>query len=205
MTERGAAPGSTSRSLLDDARHADPIAWRRLVLLYAPLVAGWCRRSGIAEQDVLDVMQEVFAAVANNLDRFRKDRPSDTFRGWLLAITRHQAVDAIRRRSREPAGAGGTEAWKLLEEVPAGAAAVVAAAAADPVAEGDGFADVLRRALDSIRAEFAESTWRAFWGVAVDGRTAADVGADLGMRPGTVRVAKSRVLMRLRRELGDLG
>ena len=65
------------------------------------------------------------------------------------------------------------------------------------------FDDLLRSALDAIREEFHESTWKAFWGVVVEGRTAADVAADLEMKPGTVRVAKSRVLLRLRRELGD--
>ena len=39
--------------------------------------------------------------------------------------------------------------------------------------------------------------------VVVDGRETNDVAADLGMRPGTVRVAKSRVLKRLRLEVGD--
>jgi RNA polymerase sigma-70 factor (ECF subfamily) len=62
----------------------------------------------------------------------------------------------------------------------------------------------LNKALESIRGEFHERTWRAFWGVAVEGRTAADVAADLQMKPGTVRVAKSRVLLRLRCELGDI-
>jgi RNA polymerase sigma-70 factor (ECF subfamily) len=60
------------------------------------------------------------------------------------------------------------------------------------------------RALDRIRAEFEERTWSAFWRMAVEGRTAKDVGADLAMSPGAVRVAKSRVLRRLRQELGDL-
>jgi RNA polymerase sigma-70 factor (ECF subfamily) len=53
--------------------------------------------------------------------------------------------------------------------------------------------------------EFEERTWQAFWRTAVDGRSAADVGAELGMTPGAVRVAKSRVLHRLREELGDQG
>jgi DNA-directed RNA polymerase specialized sigma24 family protein len=35
-------------------------------------------------------------------------------------------------------------------------------------------------------------------------RTARDVAAELSMSPGAVRVAKSRVLQRLREELGDL-
>ena len=64
--------------------------------------------------------------------------------------------------------------------------------------------ELLRKALESIRGEFHERTWQAFWGVVVEGRTAADVAADLDMKPGAVRVAKSRVLLRLRRELGDL-
>jgi RNA polymerase sigma-70 factor (ECF subfamily) len=38
----------------------------------------------------------------------------------------------------------------------------------------------------------------------VEGKSPKDVGAELGMSPGAVRVAKSRVLHRLREELGDL-
>ena len=62
---------------------------------------------------------------------------------------------------------------------------------------------LLQKALASIRNEFHERTWQAFWQVVIEGRAAADVAADLDMKPGTVRVAKSRVLLRLRRELGD--
>ena len=194
------AVGSTSRSLLEHAKSRDPSAWKRLVVLYAPLVATWCRRFGIPEQDVVDVLQDVFASVSKDLGRFRKERPSDTFRGWLFTIARNHSTDRLRRRGREPSAAGGTEAFVRLNEAPdrRGAPALDAV-------EDAAFDEVLRRALDSIRGEFAETTWRAFWGVVVDGRSAADVGADLGMRPGTVRVAKSRVLLRLRRELGDVG
>lgn len=196
------AVGSTSRSLLERAKSKDPAAWKRLVVLYAPLVATWCRRFGIPEQDVVDVLQDVFASVSKDLDRFRKERPTDTFRGWLFTIARNHATDRLRRRRREPPAAGGTEAFVRLNEAPD--------RRGSPASEGDAALDaafdgVLRRALDSIRGEFAETTWRAFWGVVVGGRSAADVGADLGMRPGTVRVAKSRVLLRLRRELGDVG
>jgi RNA polymerase sigma-70 factor (ECF subfamily) len=55
-----------------------------------------------------------------------------------------------------------------------------------------------------IRSEFEERTWQAFWRTAVDGLTAADVGAELHMKSGAVRVAKCRVLQRLREELGDI-
>lgn len=191
--------GSTSRSLLDEARHADPAAWERLVKLYAPLVATWCRGWGVAEQDMLDVLQEVFSSVSSHLGRFRKDRPSDTFRGWLLTIARNKARDHFRRAAHQPAGAGGTDAFVRLHQILDPEAGMPPA---DPE-EDAGFNLVLLRALEQIRGEFHERTWQAFWGVVVEGRTAADVAADLAMTPGAVRVSKSRVLLRLRRELGD--
>jgi RNA polymerase sigma-70 factor (ECF subfamily) len=55
-----------------------------------------------------------------------------------------------------------------------------------------------------VRGEFEERTWQAFWQTVIGGRAPRDVAADLGMSPGAVRVAKSRVLHRLREELGDL-
>ena len=202
--------------MLVHARDADPAAWTRLVGLYAALVATWCRRWGVAEQDIADILQDVFAAVATHLSGFRKDQPADTFRGWLATITKNKVHDYHRRRAVQPAAMGGTEASLRLAQVldphvldphvsdlhgdSASAGDKIACdAAADPA-----FGEVLARALASIRGEFHEKTWQAFWNVVVAGRTTADVAAELKMRPGTVRVAKSRVLVRLRRELGDL-
>ncbi len=191
--------GSTSRSLLADARLAVPAAWERLVRLYAPLVSSWCRRWGVVEQDIVDLLQEVFLSVAGNLDRFRKERPVDTFRGWLYTITRNKVRDHRRRRATEPTAAGGSEAQLKLQQI-----LDPNANSEPPEITDDGILDeMLRKALESIRGEFHERTWQAFWGVVVVGRTASDVAADLEMTPGSVRVAKSRVLLRLRRELGD--
>jgi len=191
--------GSTSRSLLAHARGDDPAAWTRLVRLYAPFVAACCRRLQVAEQDIVDVVQDVFAAVAGNLATFRKERPHDTFRGWLTVIARNKARDYFRRLADRPAAAGGTEAFLRLAQI-ADVQSPVDESEADAEAE---FGDVLKRALESIANEFHEQTWQAFWSAVVEGRDAAQVAAELGMQPGAVRVCKSRVLSRLRRELGD--
>src|SRR5262245_45393894 len=116
--DAGSSGNSTSRSLLADARLADAAAWERLVSLYAPLVASWCRKWGVAPQDIVDVLQEVFSAVSRHLERFRKERPSDTFRGWLSTIARNKTRDYFRRQAREPLGAGGTEASRRIEQLP---------------------------------------------------------------------------------------
>jgi RNA polymerase sigma-70 factor, ECF subfamily len=191
--------GSTSRSLLAGAKRDEPLAWERVVRLYAPLVASWCRRWGVAEQDLGDLLQDVFAAVAGHLNRFRKEEPGDTFRGWLSTIVRNKVRDHFRRRAAEPVASGGTEAVLHMQQIP------------DPNTLDDlpecsndlPYDILLLTALESIRSEFHERTWQAFWRVVYEGQTAVEAGAEIGMKPGAVRVAKSRILLRLRRELGD--
>jgi RNA polymerase sigma-70 factor, ECF subfamily len=187
----------TPRSLIDRARANDPAAWEALVDLYAPLAHRWCRRWGLGDADVADILQEVFLAVAAHLAGFKKERSGDTFRGWLRVILRNKVHDHFRRLGREPGGEGGTEAQlrfaHLSEPKP-------------PEDDSDDLAErqLLRRCCDLIKSEFHDRTWQAFWATAVEGRSAPDVAADLGMSPVGVRVAKSRVLQRLREALGDL-
>ncbi len=198
--------GSTSRSLLAGAKSSVPAAWERLVRLYAPLVASWCRRWGVAEQDIADVLQDAFSAVSGHLHRFHNECPTDTFRGWLSTIARNKTRDHFRRRLKEPIAEGGSEAAFNMHQFPDLSLGRLSSEAEPPPDAGDDapLNDMLRTALASIQHEFHERTWRAFWGVVVDGRATADVARDLDMQPGAVRVAKSRVLLRLRRELGDL-
>jgi RNA polymerase sigma-70 factor (ECF subfamily) len=55
-----------------------------------------------------------------------------------------------------------------------------------------------------VRGEIEPRTWEAFWRTAVDGRPPAHLAAELGMTAAAIRQAKSRVLRRLKREVGDL-
>ncbi|MBY0524565.1 MAG: sigma-70 family RNA polymerase sigma factor [Gemmataceae bacterium] len=192
---------ATSRSLLERVKSDDTSAWDRLVTLYAPLVYYWCRRWDLQDQDTADVFQEVFLSVATHIAGFRKDRESDTFRGWLRTITRNKVLDHFRRQGREPGGVGGTEAQLRLTDLPA---PVPATRPDEAVADDHAERGLFYRGLDFIRGEFEPRTWQAFWKTAVDGRSPKDVGDELGMSSGAVRVAKSRVLHRLREELGDL-
>src|SRR5947209_2404996 len=109
---------STSRSLLKQLHANDPDAWERLILLYAPLVWHWCRKMNLPLQETADVFQEVFQAVALHFPTFHRDRPGDTFRGWLRSITKNKVHDHFRKRQHEPQAAGGTEARMWWSEVP---------------------------------------------------------------------------------------
>jgi RNA polymerase sigma-70 factor (ECF subfamily) len=144
---------------------------------------------------VQDVTQEVFAGVAAGLDSFRKDRPGATFRGWIRGIARHKVQDYFRKTPGR--AEGGTEVLIRLREVPE--------EIDDPDrSETDEVAGLYRRALDMVRCQFEERTWLAFWKVAMENRGPAEVAAELGMTVNTVRQSKSRILRRIKEELGEL-
>jgi RNA polymerase sigma-70 factor (ECF subfamily) len=189
---------STSSSLLYRAVAQDAEAWRRLSELYGPVVYGWVRAAGFKEHDAADIVQEVFRAVFSSLGRFRWERPTDSFRGWLATIAHRRACDHLRKRAAQPAAAGGTEAQAMLQELPERLPET------GLPEDANSQADLIRRALELVRPEFAERTWQACMQTAVEGRRPADVAADLEMTVGAVYVARSRVLKRLKTELEGL-
>jgi RNA polymerase sigma-70 factor (ECF subfamily) len=186
---------TTSLSLLERARGNDAQAWSRLVQLYRPLVLFWCTRRSVNATDAEDIAQEVFAAAAAGLDRFHRDQPGDTFRGWLRGITRNQVLLFFRRNPTAVRAEGGSEAWLNLQEV------------VDPCSgpeEDTEIGQLYLRALEQVRSEFEERTWQAFWRTAIDGHSTTLVAEELGMTVMNIRQAKSRVLRRLKQEVGDL-
>jgi RNA polymerase sigma-70 factor (ECF subfamily) len=197
LSGQGGGGPPTPLSLLERARRKDEGAWCRLVALYRPLVLFWCGRAGLPPSDAEDVSQEVLASVAGNLDSFQSDRPGSTFRGWLRVITRNAILSHARRNAGRPRAEGGEAAWERLQGV------------ADPLADGDGeetaeIDRLYRGAVGQVRGAFEERTWQAFWRTAVEGRSPASLVGELGMSVAAIRQAKSRVLRRLKQEMGDL-
>jgi RNA polymerase sigma-70 factor (ECF subfamily) len=167
----------TSVSLLVRARASDEEAWRQIVHLYGPLVHRWCKRSGLDDNDLADVFQESFRAVARNLDNFTPSKEVGAFRSWLRTIVRTKVADHFRRRTQQATAQGGTAAQLHLAEM------------ADPLHDGrfdESDADVasdhalvVRQAMELIKPQFTEQNWNAFWQVAVDGRSAVEVAQQL--------------------------
>ena len=181
---------TTSIHLLERVRHADDeAAWRRFVSLYVPMMTRWTRRWGLGPQDGMDIVQEVLVTLVRQLPRFQYDPARGSFRGWLKTLTFRQV--AARRDQRVVAGGGGDE--------------VEPSAPPESAAEEAEYRSVLvRRALELMKGDFEETTWRACWEHTVSGRSAAEVGRQLGLSEGAVYVAKCRVLRRLRDELRGL-
>ncbi len=189
---------SISTNLLLCIRDHEPLAWQRLVQLYGPVVYGWCRSAGLSPEDATDVGQDVFGAVAAGISRFRRDRDDDTFRGWLWRIAHNKINDYWRCRHRGPVAVGGSDFQILLAQMAQQESSVSSIHDDSTPKLG------LHRALEVVRANFEDKTWRAFWRVTMEQQSPADVAAELNMSRTAVYIAKSRVLGRLREEFADL-
>src|SRR5262245_50823179 len=116
QTEGSSPP--TSPSLLERVQAQQGPAWQRLVRLYGPVVYGWCLAARLTPEDAADVGQEVFLAVSRSVAHFRRDRPGDSFRGWLWTITSHKVCDFRKRNRRRVQAAGGSNAQEQLARLP---------------------------------------------------------------------------------------
>ncbi len=182
--------------LLAQLKSMDPEGWSRLVHVFGPIVYRWCRTSGVSEQDAADVVQEVFASVARGVLTFQPQKERGSFRSWIATITRNRVRDYFRKCSQNQPATGGTEAQLLMLQQEE---------SLDTTFCTDNTrCQVVRRVLAGVQAEFEEPTWQAFWLTVVEGKTAAEVSASLGLSSASVYQAKSRVLRRLRQRLAEV-
>jgi len=183
---------TTSIDLLERLRQADDhSAWERFVSLYSPLLLCWAQRAGLPREETLDLVQDIFALLLRELPSFQYDEERGSFRSWLKTLTARLAIDRLRR-------------WNPAAPTPDSLSALMAARPTS-TPEDEEYQDFLvRRALELMKRDFEPTTWQACWEHTVSGRSAAEVGRQLGMSEGAVYVAKSRVLRRLREQMQGL-
>jgi RNA polymerase sigma-70 factor (ECF subfamily) len=189
---------SISSNLLRGLRDDSPEAWQRLIDLWRPILIRWCLRRGLPQQDVEDVVQDVFQAAAKTITSFRRDRSSGSFSAWLATIVRTKVCDYFERQARSPDAVGGSDFQQRLAEL----------SASDESSDRRPTVELrillLRRVLDLVRQEIAASTWQAFWRSVVEQHDTADIARDLKISAATVRQHKKRVLDRLRAALAEI-
>ena len=186
---------STRASLLVRLRdRLDASAWREFVRLYGPVVYWFARRRGLQDADAADLTQEVLKSVSASVGAF--DPTQGLFRSWLFTLAHRRLYDLQQSRERQPAGAGDHATLQLLNDVPA--------------KDDEAFWDqeyerqLFTLAAERLRPTLAESTWQAFQLTAVDGKDGQEVAKTLGISVAAVYLAKSRVMVKLKLEIGRL-
>jgi RNA polymerase sigma-70 factor (ECF subfamily) len=203
MTVQLNLPGSsaTCASLIARARTQEANAWNELIDLYGPLIAHWCYRCNLDSHSVADCVQDVFAAVASSLDTYQSTKDSGGFRSWLWTITSNKIKDFFRRNRHRVAASGGSSAFARLQLIPD---AISESIPEDEPSSEIQLHELVARGLNQVRAEFKPRTWQIFERTVIDQLPTASVAAEFGIQASAVRQIRSRVLRRLRLQLGDL-
>lgn len=189
----------TSLSLLHRLRQSsDSETWDRLVGLYVPLLKIWLRKYGVQDSDADDLVQEVLIAVSSDVTTFDHNGRPGAFRTWLRSILVNRLRNFWRARDRRPQARGDSDIERRLMQLE------------DPASEMSQLWNrqhdrhVVRQLLALSEPQFAPSTWKAFFRVAIDGERPDVVATELGISLNAVFIAKSRVLSKLRQEAEGL-
>lgn len=166
-------------------------AWQRFVALYTPLLRRWALGRGFQPADAEDLVQEILLKLLGALPGYAP-QTGIPFRSWLFRLTAN-AGHTFRQRV----------ATRRLPESD-GLSGVAADSPLEAMEEGEYRRELTRRALELIRPDFGEATMAAFTRLVVEGRTAAETAAELGLSENAVYLARHRVLTRLREELAGL-
>ena len=170
-------------------------SWSRFVSIYTPAIYAFLQQQGLQEADAADLSQDVMTSVARAIKSFEYQPGRGRFRGWLFTLVQNRLRNFRRAAARHPVASRDSRSAPIVQQ-----AGDEQQQAWDREYERQLFAAAAAR----VQPAVSNSTWQAFRGTLVEGRPAPEVAADLAMSAAAVRLAKARVLARIKSEIKDL-
>jgi RNA polymerase sigma factor (sigma-70 family) len=199
MTKRREEFLPTRHSLLQRLkRWDDQESWRDFFNLYWGLLYSTAIRAGLSDSEAQDVVQDTVILVSKKMEGFRYNPEVDSFKGWLLYLTRKRIALEYRRRARGRARtpADPNEPNAEIEAFP------------DPA--GPGLEKVWEEewqrakwdaAITRVKEQVALKQFQMFDLYVVKDLPAREVAQALGVAVAQVYLAKHRISALVKREL----
>ena len=179
----------------------DQESWRDFFDRYWRLLYNVARRSGLADPDAQDVVQETVIGVAQRMPSFQYDRQRGSFKQWLLRITHRRIMDHLRKTYRQPRRAElGPEALEERLTTLADSADAEFERTWDQEWERARFAS----ALGQVRRQANPKHFQVFEYCVVQGWPVSKVAATLGISAAQVYLAKHRITLAVKRVVRKL-
>lgn len=184
---------TTQVKLLQQAGQNDHAAWELMHDIYRPLIHSWYRGQLGQTPDIEDLTQDVFATVAKELPEFDHNGQPGAFRRWLKNICMNRLLGFRRQQQLRGRPVGGSDFQISLQQV---------SSSQDPNKAWDDEhrVAVLRHLTSLASPHFEAQTIQIFHALTTEEKPAADVALQFGVSLGSVYVARSRVLRKMREE-----
>ena len=194
MTVTTDDPLPTRVSLLDAIKDPAHGRWDQFHQTYRGLITGVARRAGLNEHEAEEALQDTLLAVAQKMPDFQYDPAKDSFKGWLLQITRWKIADQFRKRT-----------GRAKHEVPSpDDLAEPTLDTFDTLWETEWHEHRLREALARVKRQVNPSHYAIYHLLVIEERTVAEVRQALGVSTAQIYLAKHRVGAAVRKELRRL-
>jgi RNA polymerase sigma-70 factor (ECF subfamily) len=201
-------PTPTRASLLQRLKDlGDQSSWNEFYEIYHDLIFSVARRAGLGEQEAGEVVQDTLLSVARKMPGFTYDPAKDSFKGWLLTVTRWRIRDQLAKRGhnaldkRESAGHHDEEGTRTatIDRIPDPAGSALAA-----IWEEEWETRLMQTALARIRRQVRPQYYQIYHLHVILGQSAREVARALGVNATQIYLAKHRVANLLKKEVKRL-
>ena len=196
---------ATRPSLLERLKDPDDAgSWNEFYQTYRDLLYSVARRAGLNETEADEAVQETLISVAKKMPGFRYNPATDSFKGWLLTVTRWRIRDQLAKRSHgvalSPASAKekGTRTG-TIEQVPDPAGVDLAR-----IWDEEWQKHLLQTALGRIKRQVHPQHYEIYHLHVLLGKPVREVALALGVSASQVYLAKHRVSRLLKKEIRKL-
>lgn len=161
------------------------VGWNEFTEKYSRVIAGFARNAGLRSQDADDVLQDVLMGFFRVSADFTYDPAKGRFRGYLKRVT----LNAIRSRYRRRRPDRNIDPeWEppALDQ------------STDAIWDRQWTEQLLNRAMDKVRLQVEDRTWKAFELYGMRGTAVEAVADETGMSVEAIRHAKMRITKQIR-------
>ena len=194
---------ATRRSLVDRlADWGDQRRWQEFFDTYWKLIYSTALKSGLADTEAQEVVQETVITVAKNIERLKYDPAIGSFKGWLLQITKWRIADQFRKREPDAAKHPSSPDDPLtatIERVPDSRIVDL-----DALWETQWKDNLLEAAIARVKKKVDPKQFQIFDCYVRKEWPAQKVAAQLGVNIGQVYLARHRVGALLKKEIRAL-
>jgi RNA polymerase sigma-70 factor (ECF subfamily) len=175
---------------LDDHR-----SWGDFYDTYWKLIHAVATKSGLTESEADDVVQETMIAAAKKMPEFQYTAGKDSFKGWLLQLTRWKVADQFRKRPpmKLPSGVRKTD---VMARVPDPAGGVL-----DDLWEEEWQENLLKAAMKRVKRQVPSQHHEVFVLYVIKELPPEKVAVSCGIEVADVYRIKHRISALLKKEI----